>query len=187
MCTCCCDCCFGNCDILMMILRCCLKKMCTRFLTRCYIGFVFDLIEYGILTATAKEMNNDRFVGIFVLYGMFIALITVCNCCDYTVYKFPCVFFFKGISLSVALSIFTTSSDFEWNTITTHFKNIDSFGSLLLALVIFVSFVDICISITILIINTVKIVYVTRKKNYRIFEAILMLFTEPFDQISENN
>lgn len=47
----CCDCVFENGDILIMFLKCFVDKkdkMNKSFFVWCYIGFLFDLIEYGI-------------------------------------------------------------------------------------------------------------------------------------------
>lgn len=48
MCDCCCDI-FVYCDILMFILCCFVENIYKNFLIWCYIGLVFDVIEYVIL------------------------------------------------------------------------------------------------------------------------------------------
>lgn len=161
----CCNCVLENGDILIMLLKCFVgkkDKMNKSFLVRCYIGLLFDLTEYGILKGTASQINDDGFTAIFVFYGMFTALVTFLHLKKEKkdVYMFFYVWFFKCISLSVAICIFTTSSDFEWKTIETHFANIDSAKNFFLAFVVLVSFVDICLSITVLVLQFLKIICV---------------------------
>lgn len=85
-------------------------------------------------------------------------------------------FFMCGISLSVAICIFTTSSDFEWKTIETHFANIDSVKNFFLAFVVLVSFVDICLSITVLVLQFLKIICVMQQGH-----GLHELLTKRFD------
>lgn len=124
----CCDCALENTDILMMFLRCLLennKYISKVFLARCYIGNIFDLSKDGILKGTASQINDD-----FTSIMSFME----CSLC---------------ISVSVTIFIFTKSSDYEWKTIETHFSNIDSVGKCFLAFVVLVSFVNICLSIVV--------------------------------------
>lgn len=161
MCDCGCDCDFLICDFTFLFIRCISEKKCDNkpstnaiFVIRCLVGLLFDAIEYGILTATADNIKYDRFKDIFIVYGVFVAIILFTFLCtDKEVYIFIAALFFKCISLSVAFSIFTTTSHFEWETIETSFTTIGSVGDFFTALLIFVSFADICLSIGALILK----------------------------------
>lgn len=154
MCDCGCGCDFLICDLTFLFIRLFLEQLLGKqpstsaiIVIRCYLGLVFDAIEYGILTATADNIDYDRFEDIFIVYGVFAVFILFSFLCTMEVFIFIFALFFKCISLSVAISIFTTTSDFEWGTIETSFTTIDSAGDFFTALLIFVSFADICLSI----------------------------------------
>lgn len=151
-CGCGCDCLI--CDLTFLFIRFffekCLEKQPSTsaiFVIRCYLGLVFDAIEYGILTATADNIDYDRFEDIFIVYVLFAVFILLSFLCTLEVFIFICALFFKCISLSVAISIFTTTLEFEWDSIETKFTTIDSAGDFFTALLIFVSFADICLNI----------------------------------------
>jgi hypothetical protein len=147
----------------MFVFRCivdkCLDKKLNKnfnFLFRCYIGFTFDGIEYGILTATADNINYQRFEAIFIVMGFFIGIITVlCCCCNTNIYIVLTGFIFKTISLIIALFIFTTSMSFSWDNVERMFLEIDSAGDFFLAMITFISFLDICLVIATLIFKVI--------------------------------
>lgn len=141
-------------DLTMFIFRLFAEKVLKKnlnknfnFLFRCYIGFTFDGIEYGILTTTADAIDYGRFETIFTVMGIFIGIITVLFCCNYNIYIVLAVLVFKSISLIIALFIFTTTMGFNWNNIERMFVEMDSAEDFFLALVAFISFVDICLII----------------------------------------
>lgn len=155
-----CGCDFLICDITFLLIRLLLEQLIGEqpstsaiFVIRCYLGLVFDAIEYGILTATADNIDYDRFEDIFIVYGIFTMFVPVSFVCTLEVFFFIYSLFFKCISLSVAFSIFTTTSNFEWNSIVINFITIDSAGDFFTALLILVSFADICLTILALFIR----------------------------------
>lgn len=140
-------------DVTMLFLRFIPEKFLRKklnknfnFLFRCYIGFTFDGIEYGILTATADDIDYGRFEAVFIVMGIFLGIITVLCCFNYNIYIFLAVLVFKSISLTIALFIFTTMGS-DWDKIERLFEEIDSAGDFFLAVVTFISFVDICLII----------------------------------------
>lgn len=58
MCVCCCDN-FVYCDILMFILGWFIKNIYKDFLIWCYVGFVFDVIEYVFLCLIVIKVDNE--------------------------------------------------------------------------------------------------------------------------------
>lgn len=133
MCDCECDCDFLICDFTLLFIRCFSEKVLDKqlstnliFVIRCFLGLVFDAIEFGILTATADNIDYDRFKDIFIVFSLFNIVILILFLLKKKVYIFIFALFFKCISLSVAISIFTTSSQFEWETIEASFTTIDS-------------------------------------------------------------
>lgn len=161
MCDCGCGCDFLICDFTLLFLGCFLEKVLKKqprrsatFVIRCIVGLAFDAIEYGILTATEDDIDYDRFKYIFIVYSVFVVFILLTFwCTDKEVFIFIFALFFKCISLSVAISIFTTTSTFEWETIETSFTTIDSERDFFTALLIFVSFADIWLNIGFLILK----------------------------------
>lgn len=158
MCDCGCDCDVLVCDFTLLFFRYFLEKILDKqpnlnriFFIRCVVGLLFDAIEYAILTATADNIDYNRFQFIFFMYSVFIVMLGIFLLCKKEVYIFIFALFFKCISLSVAISIFTTTSHFEWETIETSFTTIDSAEDFFTAMLIFVSFVDICLNIAALI------------------------------------
>lgn len=153
-----CDCDFLICDFTILFIRCFSVKILEKqpstnviFVIRCFLGLVFDAIEFGILTATADNIDYDRFKYIFIVHAIFVEGILVIFCCKKEVFIFIFALCFNCISLSVAISIFTTTSQFEWKTIETSFRSIESIEDFFTTFLIFVSFVDICLNIAILI------------------------------------
>lgn len=153
------------------------------FLIRCIIGLQFDAVEYGILTATADDIDYDRFRDIFIVYSVFVASIIVTFLCSKEVYIFIFALFFKCISLSVAFSIFTTTSHFEWETIET----IDSAEDFFTALLIFVSFADICLNIAILILKMMFICCKTVLSKKGCCDKFWDLMCTPAGQVGVND
>jgi hypothetical protein len=147
------DCDFLIFDVTMLFLRFIAdtflrKRLNTNFnfLFRCYIGFTFDSIEYGILSATAHNIDYERFEVIFIVMGIFTGIVTLLCCFNHNIYIFLAVLVFKGISLTMALFIFTTMGS-DWDSIERMFKDMDSAGDFFLAVVTFISFVDVCVII----------------------------------------
>lgn len=71
MCDCGCDCEVLVCDFTLLFFRFLSEKILDKqpnvnviFFIRCVVGLVFDAIEFGILTATADNINYDRFEDI---------------------------------------------------------------------------------------------------------------------------
>lgn len=153
-----CGCAFLICDFTFLFFKCLSEMILGKqpnlsiiFLIRCFIGLVFDVTEYGILTATADDIDHDRFKTIFIVYAVFIVVISeLLFLFNKEAFLFFFEVFFKCISLSVAISIFTTTSHFEWDTIETSFVSIDSAEDFFTAMLIFVSFVDICLNLGVL-------------------------------------
>lgn len=179
------------CDITLIVLRFLfekhvdgrLSKESDIFLIRCFIGIVFDSIEYGILTATAADsIDYGRFDSIFIAYGIFFAVVFLFCCYSKEIFIFIFFVAFKGISLWMALTIFTTSNEFAWEVVETNFKTIDSLADFFLAMVIFVSFVDICLNIIVLLLKFVYIVYRVNDTSRTCGEELSELLCSPHDE-----
>lgn len=130
MCDCECDCDFLICDFTLLFIRCfsekCLDKQLSTnliFVIRCFLGLVFDAIEFGVLTATVDNIDCDRFKDIFIVFSLFNIVILILFLLKKKVYIFIVALFFKCISLSVAIAKFTTTLTFEWESIETIFYN----------------------------------------------------------------
>lgn len=197
-----CDCtCMGNCDLLlcditMMAIRFLVEKILDgrqlkknfSFLIRCYIGFVFDSIEYGILTATAADsIDYGRFETIFIAYGIYLAVISLFCCCSMEIFIFIFVLVFKGISLWMALLIFTTTNNFEWEVVETYFTTIDSTADFFLAMVIFVSFVDICLNMIVLLLKFAYIICKVCMSSRKCEDELTELLCSPHDKACSKN
>ena len=63
---------------------------------------------------------------------------------------FLCSIAFKSITLWLAICIFTTNTSFKWDEIENHFTSIDSARDFFLAMILFISFSDICLDIAVL-------------------------------------
>lgn len=182
MCDCCCDI-LAHCDILMLILRCCVENIHKNFLIRCYIGLAFDLIEYVILLCTERQVDNEQFKELFTVYTVFMLFISMYRYFKQTVYMFIFMMTFKCMSISVAIMIFRTSSDFEWQTITNQLSSGD-FSDILLAIVIIVSFVDVWLNLGAMILQCFKIMCVVLQGNDT-FHKLLVRSFDRFGRESE--
>lgn len=186
------DCDLLLCDITLMVIRFLVEKIQDgrqlkknlSFLIRCYIGVVFDSIEYGILKATAADsIDYGRFETIFIAYGIYLAVVSLFWCCSMEIFIFIFVLAFKGISLWMALSIFTTTNNFEWEVVETYFTTIDSAGDFFLAMVIFVSFVDICLNISVLLLKFAYIIWKVCISSRKCEDELSELLCSPHDEI----
>ena len=160
-----------NCDVLlfdvtMFIIRLlferCKNKKLTRnfnFLLRCWIGFALDGIEYLILESMEDNINYQLFKYIFFIYGGFLAYVTLSFCCSGELYMFLCSIVYKSITLWLAISIFTTNTSFKWDEIENHFTSIDSARDFFIAMIVFISFSDICLDIVVLCLKFIAIGY----------------------------
>lgn len=160
MCDCGCGCDFLICDFTFLFIRIFSEKILDKnprtsiiFVIRCLFGLLFDAIEYAILIFTADNIDYYRFKVIFIVFSVFVVFIFLSTCCKKEVFVFIFTLFFKCITLSVAISIFTTTSKFEWETIETSVTTIDSAEDFFTALLITVSFTDICFIIINLILK----------------------------------
>lgn len=93
------------------------------FVIRCLVGLVLDSIDYGIIVFTADNIDV-----IFIVYSVFIVLIFVCILWKKEGFIFILTLCFKYITLLTAISIFTTTSNFEWETIKTSVTTVGSVG-----------------------------------------------------------
>lgn len=194
MCDCECDCDFLICDFTLLFIRCFSEKVLDKqlstnliFVIRCFLGLVFDAIEFGILTATADNIDYDRFKDIFIVFLLFDIVILILFLLKKKVYIFIVALFFKCISLSVAISIFTTSSQFEWETIEASFTTIDSAEDFFTAMLIFVSFSDICLNIAALIFKFLCFCVKMDKGKEQCCKTFRELMCKPGGQVGVND
>lgn len=176
-----CDCDLLVCDIAVVVLKFATEFFLDKefnknfnFLFRCYIGFTFDGIEYGILTATTDDIDYGQFESIFTMMVIFIGIITIFCCCSHGVYLFLAALVFKSISLSIALNIFTTTTHFNWDAVEDLFEEIETAGDFFLAIVTFISFVDICLIIgTVALKALVIFIFIFSKKDCSEFSEVI--------------
>lgn len=137
-------------DITLLIFQCVFnevfdEKLDTFFVIRCTLGFVFDVIEFVIIVKTKENIQYSLFVAFGIFYMIFYAVLLGYYFQKNKVANGGFSFFFKFLSLHVAVLIFITCYGNEGVLLLS--RSFNSVSDFLEGTVFVVSFVDILLDL----------------------------------------